>query len=273
MDKNEFKGKEIRRELKCELFNDSFQNWKSYGIPKAQLLIADVPYGIEPGYAYASSPEWYKGGDLKNGESEKANSNFFYADGYFRIPEFMWFCSRMVKKEPKNVGESPCMIVFCSFQQIQEIIEEAKNNGFPKYEFLVFIKKSSPQVLKANMKILGACEYAILLYRNRLPKFRNNGKMVKNWFEWAQDNSVPKPIPVLKRLIEIFTDPGDVVIDPCAGSGSTLRAARDLGRNSYGFEISKEFYNAAKEKMLNPEYISEEDQIEGQTTIFDLKGC
>jgi site-specific DNA-methyltransferase (adenine-specific) len=41
-----------------------------------------------------------------------------------------------------------------------------------------------------------------------------------------------------------------VVIDPCAGSGSTLRAAAELGRNAYGFEVSKEFYTKAKETML-----------------------
>lgn len=51
-------------------------------------------------------------------------------------------------------------------------------------------------------------------------------------------------------MIEIFTDRGDVVIDPVAGSGSTLRAAAELNRNAYGFEIKKGFYKAAKEKML-----------------------
>ena len=55
---------------------------------------------------------------------------------------------------------------------------------------------------------------------------------------------------LLKRLIEIFTDPGDVVIDPVAGSASTLRAAYELGRNSYGFEVDKAIYTAAKEQML-----------------------
>jgi site-specific DNA-methyltransferase (adenine-specific) len=41
-----------------------------------------------------------------------------------------------------------------------------------------------------------------------------------------------------------------VVIDPCAGSGTTLRACMELNRNSYGFEISKEFCRKAKEEML-----------------------
>lgn len=60
-----------------------------------------------------------------------------------------------------------------------------------------------------------------------------------------------KPISVLMRLIEIFTDEGDVVIDPVAGSGSTLRASYEMGRDSYGFEIEKQFYKDAKEKMLS----------------------
>ena len=38
--------------------------------------------------------------------------------------------------------------------------------------------------------------------------------------------------------------------DPCTGSGSTLRAARELGRNSYGFEIDRDFYVKAAEQML-----------------------
>lgn len=44
-----------------------------------------------------------------------------------------------------------------------------------------------------------------------------------------------------------------LVIDPCAGSGSTLRAARELGRNSYGFEVSRDFYRKANEQMLGEE--------------------
>ena len=68
--------------------------------------------------------------------------------------------------------------------------------------------------------------------------------------EYPKVHPTQKPVNILKRLIEIFTDPGDVVIDPCAGSGSTLRAAFELGRSSYGFEIEKQFYKDATEKML-----------------------
>jgi site-specific DNA-methyltransferase (adenine-specific) len=242
--------------IKTELYNDHFQNFKRYGIPKAQLVIADIPYNLGVN-AYASSTEWYVGGDNKKGESEKAGKQFFNTDSNFNLAEYMHFCSKLLKKEPKETGKAPAMIVFCSFQQMHSVIEYGKKYDFSKSYPLFFIKNYSSQVLKANMKIVGATEHAVVLYREKLPKFNNDGRMIFNWFEWRKDSSVPKihptqkPIPLLKELIRIFTDPGDIVIDPTAGSGTTLRAAAEIDRNSYGFEIDKNFYKLAKEEMLS----------------------
>lgn len=243
--------------MKVELYNDHFQNYKRYNIPKAQLVIADIPYNLGVN-AYASNPEWYINGDNKNGESKKAGKTFFNTDVNFNIAEYMHFCSKLLIKEPKEKGKAPAMVVFCAFEQLQTVIEYGKKHGFNHHIPLVFIKNYSAQVLKANMKIVGATEYGLVLYREKLPKFNNNHKMVFNWFEWKRDNTkeypkihpTQKPVSVLKRLIEIFTDEGDTVIDPVAGSATTLRAAMELNRNAYGFEISKDFYNQAKEKML-----------------------
>ena len=261
--------------MKCELYNDSMQSWKCYPIQKAQLIIADVPYNVGNNF-YGSNPVWYKGGDNKNGESDKAGKAAFYSDFNFNLYEYFHFCSRLMRKEPDRGGQrgrssdAPCMIVFCSFQQQATLIQAAAKHGFIHYIPLTFIKKSSPQALKANMRIVGATEHALLFYRSYLPKFRNgaqtdeNGKtirgtghMVLDWFNWETDGKeVPrihptqKPVKVLKKLIEVCTDPGDVVIDPCFGSGTTARAARELGRNFYGFEINKEYYRRAREEML-----------------------
>lgn len=244
--------------MKIELYNDNFQNYKRYGIPKAQLVIADIPYNLGVN-AYASSTEWYIDGDNKKGESKKAGKAFFKTDNNFKIAEYMHFCSRLLIKEPKERGKAPAMIVFCSFEQMPIVIEYGKRYGFKNNYPIFFIKNYSAQVLKANMKIVGAVEHAVVLYRDKLPKFNNDGHMIFNWFEWKRDSvkqypkihPTQKPIKVLKRLIEIFTDEGDTVIDPVAGSGSTLRACMELNRNCYGFEIDKNFYKLAKEQMLN----------------------
>ncbi len=259
---------------KVELYNDHFENAKRYNIQHAQLIIADLPYNLGNN-AYASNPSWYINGDNKNGESELAGKSFFDTDENFKINNFFDFCTRYLKKEPKDKVErgkssnAPAMIIFCAFEQMQMVIEEGKKHGLMKSYPLIFTKNYSAQVLKANMKIVGATEYAVVLYRDKLPKFNNNGKMIFNWFEWKRDSSkeypkihpTQKPINLLKRLIEIFTDEGDVVIDPVAGSGSTLRACAELNRNCYGFEIKKDFYKKAKEQMLS--------DIKVQTTIFD----
>ena len=276
----------MKNKLKCELYNDSMQGWKCYPIQKAQLIIADVPYNVGNNF-YGSNPMWYNGGDNKNGESKFAGKAAFASDYNFNLFEYFHFCSRLMKKESRPNGrgrssDSPCMIVFCSFEQQATLIEAAKKNGFPKYIPLVFIKNYSPQVLKANMRVVGATEYALLFYREALPKFRNGlqideegknirgtGHMIFNWFEWERDGKeIPKihpaqkPVKLLKKLIEIFTDPGDVVIDPCFGSGSTARACLETGRNFYGFEINKEFYRRAKEEMC----VLPDEQ---QESIFD----
>lgn len=246
----------MKKYHKPVLINDHFQNFKPYQIQKAQLIIADIPYNLGNN-AYASNPSWYEGGDNKNGESDKANKEFFDTDKDFRPAEFMHFCSTMLRKEPKEKGAAPCMIVFCEFEQQFELIQLGKRYGLPKYINLVFRKNFSAQVLKANMKVVGNCEYAVLFYRDKLPKFNNKGKMVFNCIDWVKDTKTPKihptqkPVEMLKRLIEIFTDEGDVVIDPCAGSGSTLLAATELNRRSFGFEIKKDFFKAATELLNN----------------------
>lgn len=263
------------KKARCEIYRDSMQNYKKYAIPPAQLIIADVPYNVGNNF-YGSNPMWYNNGDNKNGESKLAGKAAFNSDFNFNLYEYFHFCSKMMRKDDKKQAQrgrssdSPCMIVFCSFEQCPTLIDAAKKHGFVKYIPLVFVKNYSPQVLKANMRVVGATEYALLLYRDRLPKFRNGvqvdengknipntGRMIFNWFEWERDGKeIPKIHPtqksvkVLKRLIETFTDPGDVVVDPCCGSGSTLRAAYELGRSAYGFEIDRVFYQRAKDEML-----------------------
>ena len=239
---------------KCELYRDHYQNFKRYNIPKAQLVIADIPYNIGKN-AYGSNPSWYIGGDNKNGASKLAGTQFFDGDKDFNVNEFFHFCSKMIIKEPKEKGKAGCIIIFCEFEQQFSLIDIAKRYGFMGYINLVFRKNFSAQVLKANMRIVGNCEYAMLFYRDKLPKFNNKGKMIFNCLDWTKDSSsekihpTQKPLLVLMNLITLFTDEGDVVIDPVAGSGGTLIAANEIGREGYGFEIKKKFFDSAIKRI------------------------
>ena len=94
--------------------------------------------------------------------------------------------------------------------------------------------------------------------------------MIFNWMPWERDGKgIPKihptqkPVNLLKKLIGIFTDEEDVVIDPVAGSGSTLRSAAEMRRNAYGFEIDRKFYQQAKDLMLD-------EKTMNQRSVFDI---
>jgi site-specific DNA-methyltransferase (adenine-specific) len=92
--------------------------------------------------------------------------------------------------------------------------------------------------------------------------------MIFNCIDWPRDGEsekihpTQKPVELLKKLISIFTDEGDIVIDPCAGSGSTLIAAERLNRKGFGFEIKKEFWTKANQWLL------EEKQIKADMLEF-----
>jgi len=254
---------ERKKTLRHVIINDHFQNYKPYSIPKAQLIIADIPFNIG-NYAYGSNPAWYVNGDNANGESDKAGKSFFDTDENFKVAEFMHFCSTMLIKEPKETGKAPCMIVFCEFEQQFDLIKLAKRYGLNRYINLIFRKNFSAQVLKANMRVVGNCEYGLILYRNKLPKFNNDGKMIFNCMDVERDSDTPKihptqkSVPLLEKLITIFTDEGDVVIDPVAGSGTTILAAMNCNRSAYGFEIKKDFFRDA-EKLIEDEKLARKE--------------
>ena len=259
------------------IYRDHFQNYKSYAVPKAQLIIADIPYNLGNN-AYASNPAWYKDGDNANGESELAGKEFFDTDKDFRPAEFMHFCSTMLKKETKIErtesdgskrikSNAPCMIVFCEFEQQFELITKAKKYGLNKYINLVFRKNFSAQVLKANMKIVGNCEYAVLLYRDKLPKFNNNGKMIMNCMDWTKDTKTEKihptqkPVDLYDWILNHYAQNGFKILDTHLGSGSIALAIdkansiNNMNLQFTGIELDEDYYNAMIKRFEN--YISQ----------------
>lgn len=93
-----------------------------------------------------------RGRDNKNGESKLAGKSAFNSDFNFNLYEYFHFCSRMLKKEDHKKqkrgrsSDSPCMIVFCSFEQMPTLIDAGKKHGFINYiSFYQELQPSSTQ--------------------------------------------------------------------------------------------------------------------------------
>ena len=81
-------------------------------------------------------------------------------------------------------------------------------------------------------------------------------------FDAKRYHATQKPQELLRALLSQYCRPGDLVLDPFAGSGSTLVAARELGLRSIGFELTEHYYNLARERL------AEQTPLVSQELIF-----
>lgn len=90
----------------------------------------------------------------------------------------------------------------------------------------------------------------------------------------AHDHETQKPLPLMLELVELFTDPGELILDPFAGSGTTGVACLRLGRRFIGIEREPKYAAIARERLRAEERgLSLREARAGQTSIFDALGA
>lgn len=115
---------------------------------------------------------------------------------------------------------------------------------FPYEWIIIFAKKGKREIVNKKIKELSKLT-------------------TKEWQDWAV-NSIwemqpakaksvghPAPFPeeLPKRIIKLYSFFGDTVLDPFVGSGTTLKVAEDLGRNSIGYDLNPEYIKLAKKNL------------------------
>jgi RimJ/RimL family protein N-acetyltransferase len=94
------------------------------------------------------------------------------------------------------------------------------------------------------------CAYLLAKGRPALP-----ASPVPDVLDWKYSGNrlhpTQKPVEPMKTLIDAFSRPGDVVLDPFCGSGSTLQAARELGRNFIGIELDPAHHRTARNRLAD----------------------
>ena len=76
-------------------------------------------------------------------------------------------------------------------------------------------------------------------------------QLVKNVSKTKYNHPCPVPVKLMERIILLTTNPGDLIVDPFVGSGTTGIAALNTGRRFIGMEIDTEYFDMASERLLD----------------------
>lgn len=209
----------------------------------ADVVITDPPYGID------SRGEMI--GQIASNYHDKGTHTRGYADhkpALFRellLPAF----DGMIRSVPKGAS----MIAFCGNRTFHEMAGIAAETGWQMMDIIVFRRTSG--FAKSKTTLMPRHELAMWMRRPGGTRQVNPDRNIPNVFDLPRDptpdttHDTPKPQAWMRKLVEVFSEEGETILDPFAGSGSTLIAAEALGRDSIGFEKDPERVSDARRRI------------------------
>ena len=155
-----------------------------------------------------------------------------------------------------KVTKNGAMIVFSSWKHLSEISLALAENGFDTKDIIRYVKPN-PMPRNRDRRYVVDCEYAIWAVRHngkwtfnrqdpkyQSPEFRFVPPTGKN-----RIHPTEKPVKLMQSLVEIHSNPNDIILDPFMGSGSAGVAALNLNRKFIGIEMDKHYFDLAKERI------------------------
>lgn len=150
----------------------------------------------------------------------------------------------------ETINASRWTIAFCDWRHVNDL---ANGCALRFARFGVWIKPDGAPQFTGDRPAQG-WEAIAMLHGNDERLRWNGGGNRATWIHPVARNPnhpTPKPLPLMRELVRLFTDPGDLILDPFAGSGTTLLAARLEGRRAIGIEISSEYVEVARKRLVD----------------------
>lgn len=152
---------------------------------------------------------------------------------------------------PEFVGALPEFLsayVWCGTEQVSEYRRAFVSGGCTTR--LCVWEKSNPSPMNGEYFWLSSVEACVFARRSGAPfNTRCASPVWRGPSERHFEHLTPKPEWLMRTLIAASTNAGELVLDPFLGSGTTLRAAKDLGRRAVGIEISERFCEIAAKRL------------------------
>ena len=177
--------------------------------------------------------------------------NMQYHEWKRNMSKFLFQSSRVLKKRG-------ALVIFMSVLKVMDIVELAEKYGF-YYKTTGIWHKTNPMPRNMNIHFVNSTECWIYFIHNATSgTFNNRGQVLHDYLESSVcpmsekkygKHPTQKPLSILNELINVLTNPDDVVLDPFMGSGTTCVAAAMNGRRYIGIELSEEYYSIAKQRL------------------------
>jgi len=233
---------------------------------KVDAVVTDPPYAV--------SFEGSSGSFKRAGNKGTRNYNFFEGDTD-------WLSMRLKVAEAVEVASSLyplTIVVWCGHRQFGDTVETLEGKGF-KTRMLVWRKLCPPPAPPGSGFASGA-ELAVYGYRSGRAwngVGNENNVFLADGYRHGNPGKVnhptQKPLSLIEWNIGCLTKPGDTVLDCFMGSGTTLVACQNLGRQGIGIEIDPEYFEIAckrvEEAARQPDLFVE-PQPKPQQDGFDL---
>lgn len=162
--------------------------------------------------------------------------------------------------------------VFCQVEAAMKWSERITAAGAVRKRIAVWVKPDGMPQFSGDGPGMGY-ESIVLCHARGRSRWNGGGKTGvfthnKNDPDRA-DHQTQKPISLMLELVELFTDPGDIVLDPFAGSGTTGVACLRLGRRFIGIEKDEKYAAVARERLeAESQGLSLRDARAGQMPLF-----
>jgi len=204
------------------------------------LLLTDPPYNLSP----------YSTGNMQFKWRAAINNDLAAWDREFDPAEYREAFLRVLKPTGN-------LMAFCSYNLLgrwHEIFDPL----FDTFQLFVW-HKSNPVPKIRRQGFLNSCELIVCLWNKGHCWNFGRQRDMHNFYEGpicmgpervkAPKHPAQKPVRLLKHLIGIASCPGDLVLDPFMGVGSTGVAALELGRRFTGMELNSDYFAAAQERL------------------------
>jgi len=239
---------------------DCLEGMKMIPDESVDLVVTDCPYHIVSGGCSTGAFNCMRGilnkgaGEVNPSEEESSNYQNMKAGKIFEHNDIEF--SEWLPDVYRILKESGHCYIMINARNLKDLQTEAEKVGFVFQQLLVWRKNSATP----NRYYMNQLEFILMLRKGAAKDINDmsfsNCLSCPNIIGKDKLNMHPtaKPIPLMQILIKQSSNEGQLVLDPFAGGGSTLIAAKRLDRKYIGFEIDPKYYDIASKALANTEY-------------------